>query len=249
MAFDNNMVLPVIVLGALLPGVTAQKHLTGPNEGTLLCYLPLGNIADGSKGSVPNTDLAAMLQTPLHQQGILSQALRIVKSMESAPSCNRLAALNLINDCKSLEQAPVDAKSNSDNLLDEIKSEYASRLAVCELLGAKALVPKECTILIPSSQACVKHRFMSFFSRTDHPSEELCYPEATHAQFERCLRTLEARPQSWTSYSNARQNAVVMCHASRDAIERGMYVPFHVDSLTNTYQRRTCPCTNRSQRW
>ncbi|KAF2262686.1 hypothetical protein CC78DRAFT_605737 [Lojkania enalia] len=171
-----------------------------------------------------NSDLASMLQDTrpsYKQQEILSQALRIVHSMESAPTCNRLAALNLINDCKSLEHAGSDAKANSDIVLDEVKSEYAARLAVCELLGAKAQVPRECTILVPSSQACVKNRFKSFFSRQE-PSiaGEFCYPDCTHLQFERCLRALEARPQSWTSYSNARQNAVVMCHASRNAIER-----------------------------
>ncbi|KAH7135481.1 hypothetical protein B0J11DRAFT_160682 [Dendryphion nanum] len=197
------MVIFALTFATLLLGGFAQHHSAMAHE-----------------GSLPTTDLASILQTPVQQQEILSQALRIVKSMESAPSCNRLAALNLINDCKSLEQAPSDAKVNSDNLLDEVKSEYASRLAVCELLGAKALVPKECTILVPSPHACVKSRFMSFFSRGEQRSDDLCYPEATHAQFERCLRALEARPQSWTSYSNARQNAVVMCHASRESIER-----------------------------
>jgi hypothetical protein len=168
--------------------------------------------------------LASVLQTPsIAQQEVLSQALRIVHSMESAPTCNRLAALNLINDCKSLEQNSDHIKPESEIALDEVKSEYSARLAVCELLGAKAPVPRECGILVPSPQACGKGRFSSFFSRQKRDSSdgEYCYPEATPTQFERCLRALESRPQSWTSYSNARQNAVVMCHASRDAIERG----------------------------
>jgi hypothetical protein len=181
------------------------------------------SIADMFLGYAINSDLASILQTPsIAQQEILSQALRIVHSMESAPTCNRLAVLNLINDCKSLEQNSDNVKLESETLLDEVKSEYAARLAVCELLGAKALVPRECGILVPSPQACGKGRFSSFFSRQkDSANGEYCYPEATHTQFERCLKALESRPQSWTSYSNARQNAVVMCHASRDAIERG----------------------------
>lgn len=37
---------------------------------------------------------------------------------------------------------------------------------------------------------------------------------------EQCLRTLESRPQWWTSYSNSRQNALVICHASRIETEK-----------------------------
>jgi hypothetical protein len=33
---------------------------------------------------------------------------------------------------------------------------------------------------------------------------------------------LEARQQSWTSYTAARQNALIMCQASREAMDRGM---------------------------
>lgn len=143
--------------------------------------------------------------------------------MESAPICNRLAALDLINNCKSLEQSSDTVNPESEVILDEVKSEYAARLAVCELLGAKAHVPRECDILVPSVQACGKGRSSSFFSRQkkDSVEEKYCYPGTTYAQLERCLRALESRSQSWTSYSNARQNAVVMCHASRDAIDRG----------------------------
>ncbi|KAF2196911.1 hypothetical protein GQ43DRAFT_444702 [Delitschia confertaspora ATCC 74209] len=171
------------------------------------------------------SDLASMLQSaPPGQQELLSNALRIIHSMESSPTCNRLAALSLINSCKSLEQVPEDSKDSKmkpDDILDHVKSEYAARLAVCELMGATINPPKECAILIPSSSACVKHKFRSLFAWNEvTPTAELCYPETTRTQFERCLRTLDSRPQWWISYSNARQNAVVMCHASRDAIER-----------------------------
>lgn len=143
--------------------------------------------------------------------------------MESSPTCNRLAALNLINSCKSLEHSPNDSKKNPDEVLDYVKSEYAARLAVCEIIGATVTPPRECAMLIPSSNACVKQRFKSLFQwHEPKPTDELCYPDASQAQFERCLRTLDGRPQWWISYSNARQNAVVMCQASRDAIEKGM---------------------------
>lgn len=144
--------------------------------------------------------------------------------MELSPSCNHLAALTLINSCQSLEMSAKgssNAKTKGELILDEVKSEYAVRLAVCELNGAKVNIPRECAVFIPSSYACGKFRFRSLFTRQESRShDELCYPEAASSQVIQCLRALESRPQSWTSYSNAKQNAVVMCQASRDAIER-----------------------------
>lgn len=37
---------------------------------------------------------------------------------------------------------------------------------------------------------------------------------------EQCLRSLESRPQWWTSYSNNRQNAIIICQASRIEAEK-----------------------------
>ena len=172
-----------------------------------------------------------MLQNPpVQQREIFSNALRIIHSMELSPSCNRLAALTLINSCQSLDMSAKgssNAKTKGELILDEVKSEYAVRLAVCELNGAKVNIPRECAVFIPSSYACGKSRFRSLFTRQESRShDELCYPEAASSQIIQCLRALESRPQSWTSYSNAKQNAVVMCQASRDAIERGMSVNF-----------------------
>ena len=190
-----------------------------------------------------------MLQNPpVQQREIFSHALRIIHSMESSPSCNRLAALTLINSCQSLEMSAKgssNAKTKGELILDEVKSEYAVRLAVCELNGAKANIPRECAGFIPSSYACGKFRFRSLFTRQESRShDELCYPEAAGSQVRQCLQALESRPQWWTSYSNAKQNAVVMCQASRDAIERGMSVNFLIDQiLTFTSQMRSYPCT------
>lgn len=171
---------------------------------------------------VLSSDLASMLQNPPVQQGeIFSRALRIIHSMESSPSCNRLAALTLINSCQSLEMS---AKGSSDAETEGkliLESEYAVRLAVCELNGAEENVPQECAVFIPSSYACGKFRFRSLFTRQESRShDELCYPEAAGSQVRQCLRALKSRPQWWISYSNARQNAIVICQASRDAIER-----------------------------
>jgi hypothetical protein len=44
---------------------------------------------------------------------------------------------------------------------------------------------------------------------------------------EQCLKTLESRPQWWTSYSNSRQNALVICHASRIETEKQELLDLH----------------------
>ncbi|OCL08094.1 hypothetical protein AOQ84DRAFT_47348 [Glonium stellatum] len=172
-----------------------------------------------------SSDLASMLQNPpIQQREVLSNALRIIHSMESSPSCNRLAALTLINSCQSLElsaKSSINVETRSELILDAVKSEYAARLAVCELISAKANIPRDCSVFVPSSYGCAKFRFRSLFTQQEsHSQNELCYPEASTSQFGQCLQALESKPQWWTSYSNARQNAVVMCQASRDAIER-----------------------------
>lgn len=163
-----------------------------------------------------------MLQdSRIQRHEIMSQAFRMLQTMETTPECHQVAARDLINDCESLDNESVDPKNG--NVLDNVKSLFAARLAVCELSGAHATIPRECNILVPSSNACVRSGLRSFFSRQEATSTQLCYPEATHTQFKRCLVALEARPQSWTSYSNARQNAVVMCQASKEAVREGMY--------------------------
>ncbi|KAI9751642.1 MAG: hypothetical protein M4579_005967, partial [Chaenotheca gracillima] len=57
--------------------------------------------------------------------------------------------------------------------------------------------------------------------------------EVNETQLGECLRALESRPQGWTSYSNARQNAFVMCEASRSMIERDELLELY-KSMTET---------------
>lgn len=171
------------------------------------------------------TELSALLQKdPRQQKEIFSEALRMVKTLESAETCTKLAALTLLNDCKSIEYGTCKTCTSPDDTLESVKSEYAARLAVCELNGAGARVPQECATLIPSKRACAGSGIGSWFSRNEIPENKICYPDSSLAQLQRCLSALGSRPQYWTSYSNARQNAVVMCQASRDGVERGVSV-------------------------
>jgi hypothetical protein len=142
-------------------------------------------------------------------------------SMQTAPTCTRMAASHLMNECKMLENAPDFAKNRPEAYLDSVKTEYAAKLAVCELLSTQppssAVPPMHCDILVPSSKACVKS---GWWHHAQPDTDKQCYQTYKEHQYRQCLKTLESSSRYWISFSNARQNAVVMCQASRDAIER-----------------------------
>jgi hypothetical protein len=146
-----------------------------------------------------------------------------------------MAASHLMNECKLLEHAPDFAKSRPEAYLDNIKTEYAAKLAVCELLSAQpsnSMPPPNCEILVPTSRACSKGGTWWYSRPETTVDDKQCYPEMKEYQYSQCLKTLQSSPQYWTSFSNARQNAVVMCQASRDAIEREN----HLETFKNLTQ-------------
>jgi hypothetical protein len=138
-----------------------------------------------------------------------------------------------MNECKLLENAPEFAKIRPEAYLDSVKTEYAAKLAVCELLSTQppnsAVPPMHCDILVPSSKACVKG---GWWHHTQPDTDRQCYQTYKEHQYRQCLKTLESSSRYWISFSNARQNAVVMCQASRDAIEREI----HLETFKNLTQ-------------
>tara|TARA_R110002003_G_scaffold357_8_gene19154 strand:- start:21495 stop:22991 length:1497 start_codon:yes stop_codon:yes gene_type:complete len=140
-----------------------------------------------------------------------------------------------MNECKVLEHAPDFAKSRPEAYLDNVKTEYAAKLAVCELLSAQPsnpMPPPNCEVLVPTSKACSKGGSWWYARPETTLNDKQCYPEIKEYQYAQCLKTLQSSPQYWTSFSNARQNAVVMCQASRDAIEREN----HLETFKNLTQ-------------
>ncbi|KAL7276214.1 hypothetical protein RUND412_000799 [Rhizina undulata] len=71
----------------------------------------------------------------MHQDPAYSSAMTIFRSLESKPSCHRIAAASLVNNCSSL-----DEKSEDGGL----KIAYAVQLAVCELEATGVGFPQEC---------------------------------------------------------------------------------------------------------
>jgi hypothetical protein len=173
----------------------------------------------------------SLLNGQIHQPEVYSRAVNILTTLQSAPSCHRVATLTLINSCQSLERS-----ASTEVALYETREEYATKLAMCELDGAKATIGSHCLDLVPSAHACRKQKPSGFFGRK-HPVEQgasgkVCYPDITRQHVKSCIYALHSKPQWWTSYSNALQNVVVVCQASRSAIEKGKFVNVN---LSNVY--------------
>lgn len=151
-----------------------------------------------------DTDLTTLLLDPVNSQSeIYLKAMELLGSIQSAPSCNRLAASSLLTSCKSIE----GSSSDSEHATDDVRSIYAAQLAVCELRSAGALTPPQCALISPTASE----------------KQAKGYHKIDKYHLSQCLQSLESRPQWWTSYSNNKQNAVVMCRAARVDIEKGQF--------------------------
>ena len=123
--------------------------------------------------------------------------------MQSSPSCNRLATSTLLDSCQSVD----GSSQNAEVSLEDVRSVYAAQLAMCEIVSAGSTVPQTCKSLASPLGTDV-HQMSGFKSiRRD--------------QLGLCLQSLESKPQWWTSYSNSKQNAMVMCQAARVDLEKG----------------------------
>ena len=162
------------------------------------------------------TDLTALVRpSTIDRSEIYTEALSLLTSMQAAPSCNRVAASTLLSGCQSID----GSGPNAETSVEHARSIYAVQLAMCEIVSAGSAIPHQCKSLEPMK---AKARNLGFsgsakakapFSQSDVTSRQLC----------QCLQALESRPQWWTSYSNSRQNAVVMCKAAREDIKKGRY--------------------------
>lgn len=150
----------------------------------------------------------------------------MMQSVDKLPSCNYIASRALINSCSQLDQSSTTGHGEGlDIILDQAKAIYGARLAVCELLEANSPVPSTCSAFKPNPRNTRKQGFRGFFS-SHGPSTPVAlyeiYDEETAKHLKTCSASLASKPQWWTSYSNARQNAVAMCHAMRAEVEKGV---------------------------
>jgi hypothetical protein len=197
-------------------------------------FILLASPVEGGVGSILRTepeavrnatprveDLASLLfQQAVQKDEIFSHAITILDSLKSAPSCHRLATVSLVDSCSSLERS-----SDGETSLAEEREKYAARLAMCELMSAKIVVPHQCDYFVPARDGCPKQRhtlgFKNIWRRDSGDIQKECFHEVSTNQMKNCLAALHERPQWWTSYSNALQNVLVVCQASRNGVEKG----------------------------
>lgn len=158
----------------------------------------------------PDQDLTTLVRPePVDQTGIYTHAIQLLSSMQASPSCNRLAASTLLDSCHTID----GSIRNAEESLEDLRSVYAAQLAMCEIVSAGSAVPQACKSLDVSPGTNVRQTSGFRNIRRD--------------QLGICLQSLESKPQWWTSYSNNKQNAMVMCQAARVDIEKDELIKLH----------------------
>lgn len=165
------------------------------------------------------------------QDSIFTEAIQLLESMKSSSSCNRVAASKLLASCKSIDVGTADEGKPTITPFDRVRSVYAARLALCEVAEAGAVIPSSCSplyIATTSKKTASKHTLHQQWATPDHLD-----PNAIES-LDSCLRALESRPQWWTSYSNNKQNALIICQAARAEVEKEELLELHRTVAENT---------------
>jgi Tht1-like nuclear fusion protein len=173
--------------------------------------------------SAESADLVMFLNSRTQRQDrIFSEAIQWLESMKSSPSCNRIATTRMLASCQSIGGSGDSPPTDASIILDRVKSLYAARLAICELTSAGAAIPPACSALYVSpDQAPIALRSVDVGNLAPESDS------IPSTRLDSCLKSLESRPQWWTSYSNSRQNAVVICQAARIEVEKEEMLEIH----------------------
>lgn len=165
-------------------------------------------------------DLTPLLRIEYHTD-VFAKAEDYLNSLRAKPLCYQVAAKDLIDSCQSLDQKTNDPTSRDfEHIRAAAKTEFTVRLALCEMHDAQAQIPKPCVNFLPSSKACSSSRQWALRKHQPQQDKALCYPPSDATRVKQCLAELWVGPQSWTSYSNAQQNALLVCQATYEARER-----------------------------
>ncbi|KAE8368643.1 hypothetical protein BDV27DRAFT_167640 [Aspergillus caelatus] len=177
-----------------------------------------------NNSSFEELDLVSFINSRNTQHDIVfKEAVQLLESMRSSPSCNRIAASRLVTSCQSIGKKTDNIDPETYRVLEHTRSLYAARLAICELNGAGTHIPNACLpVTFPSPQ---KKGIFGFSLKSEIPVNNV---DSISVQLlESCLKSLESRPQWWTSYSNSRQNAFVICQAARVENEKEELLNLH----------------------
>lgn len=224
-----NVAWIVFIALALVAQVFANSGITGTvlhwhilgDELTLLLELEVLNSTDNSLSK----DYDRIIRQMSEIDTTMQTSVQDFQKFETAPTCNKMALSALTYTCTTIKGED-QAKESIDDILDEEKSLFATRLAVCELSdsGDQELIPAECVSFLPTAMRTEKKSWLGYISGEGQRKPDSRYPEyeqATRQDRTRCVTALKKTPQTWSSYSNAKQNAHQWCLAARGEVEKG----------------------------
>ncbi|KAI4765279.1 hypothetical protein E4T52_00077 [Aureobasidium sp. EXF-3400] len=151
----------------------------------------------------------------------MNSIIQTMHKVEKLPSCQKLASQALLNTCSEIDHATSLATNKGiDVMLERSKSIYATRLAICELMDANANIPPSCSPFRPVEHASKFNGFRGFIvnGRFTKPTTPRSFDDSR--DLDQCSTSLSSNPVWWTSYSNARQNAVLLCHSMRAELDK-----------------------------
>jgi hypothetical protein len=162
----------------------------------------------------------------------LQTAVQKLQKLENGYVCHQMASSALIHTCGTLRSQD-GAQEPTDKILEDEKKLFAARSAVCELLDSSDadVVPMDCLSFVPSDANTEKKGRLGYYSANGHEILIPRYPDYdadTKRDVLRCVAALNKSPQTWGSYSNAKQSANQMCPEARVAAEKDEMLRIHL---------------------
>jgi hypothetical protein len=157
-----------------------------------------------------------------------------LQKLENGPVCHQMASSALIHTCGTLRSQDGDgAQEPTDKVLEDEKKLFAARSAVCELLDSSdpSVIPMECSSFVPNETNTENKGRLGYYSANGHEILIPRYPDYdadTKRDVVQCVAALNKSPQTWGSYSNAKQSANQMCPEARVAAEKDELLRIHV---------------------
>lgn len=140
------------------------------------------------------TDLLAFRD--LDQDPVFEKAMHVIDNLATQTTCQQTAAAQLLITCRASEKSS-NPKPINHELLERSKTAYAVRVAVCETGEGRATIPAACRPVL------------------DIPRRLQGEIDVVNAKtLASCLEDLMLEHYYWTSYSNSRQDANILCRAS-----------------------------------
>jgi len=191
--------------------------------------LELKNSTDNSYNRCLNSD--CFLGPDSKVNLTLQTAIQKVEELETAPTCDQMATAVLVHTCKTFK-GDGEAHETTKKILYDEKVLFATRLAMCELSHAndRSLIPADCASFVPTETNTKKKGWLRYVFTNDHEkptSQHSEYDKTTTEDCAKCVRALHQTSQTWSSFSNALQNANEYCSAVRQDIEKEELLKMH----------------------